>query len=214
MIAIVKKIIKSSLNTTFRKYIVWKGKLSSNKIALTFDDGPDPLYTPEILDILKSYEIPATFFLVGSKIAIYPKLAEKILQYGHDIGNHTYSHSVLKDMDKSSMEYEIHQTEKVLKEQLGYKTKLFRPPKGIISFPMIRICMKNKLKVVMWSIDPKDFNAENSQSIVKKINPEIIKGGDIILLHDKIKYTQEALPILIEELHKKGLAFSTVSNLL
>ena len=199
---------------TSRKYIIWKGRRNSEGIALTFDDGPHPAYTPAILDILRYYEISATFFLAGSEIAEYPELANRIIQFGHNIGNHTYSHSILRNMDKASLEYEINKTEEVINEYTGRTTSLFRPPKGVISLPMLRICMKQELKVIMWSVDSIDYSAEDSQSVIRNVDPDRVSNGDIILFHDKNIHTQKALPILIEEFRKKGLTFSTVKQML
>jgi peptidoglycan/xylan/chitin deacetylase (PgdA/CDA1 family) len=207
-------MIKSSLMVaTSRKYIIWNGKRNSGGIALTFDDGPDPVYTPKILDILKSYQIPATFFLVGSKIVKYHEIANRILRHGHEIGNHTYAHPEIGDMSKASLEYEIEKTGKVIEEYMGYKTSFFRPPKGIINLPMLRFCRK-KLKIIMWSVDSIDFRAENSQTIVKNVNPDLVKSGDILLFHDKNQYTVEILPLLIDKFFRKGLRFLTVTDML
>jgi len=211
----IKKLIKSSLMmATSRKYIIWNGKRNSKNIALTFDDGPDPVYTPEVLSILRSFKIKATFFLLGSKISKYPDITNKILENGHDLGNHSYSHRELKSVNKESLVYEMEQANKALKECGNYKTSLFRPPKGEISLSMLRYCMNQKVKIIMWSVDSVDFRAEDSKTIIENVDPDKIKGGDIILFHDKNRYTLEALPFLIDKIHNKGLEFSTITGIL
>ena len=103
---------------------------SSMKIALTFDDGPHPRYTPEILDILKKYDVKATFFLIGENIALYPDLVKRILAEGHEIGNHTFTHRGIGEYTEHQLGREMEHCEKVIYEVVEYQPKLFRPPGG------------------------------------------------------------------------------------
>ncbi len=113
--------------------IIRNGPREFKYITITFDDGPHPEYTPEILDILKEKEVEASFFLVGKNAEKYPGITKRILREGHSIGNHTYSHRSLIPLSQSNTDYEIFEAEKVLKEIIGEKPTLFRPPRSVYS---------------------------------------------------------------------------------
>jgi len=185
-------------------------------IALTFDDGPHPRYTPEILDILKKYNICATFFTVGENALHHPEIVKRCLDEGHEIANHTYSH---KDLSKDSFEdicREVRDTENIIYETLELRTKLLRPPGGLYGKNVIKAAMELDYTLVLWTVDTKDWAHTPSDKIVKKVF-DSVESGDIILMHDfigKNSPTPDALEIMIPELLKKGYRFVTVSELL
>ena len=185
-------------------------------IALTFDDGPHPKYTPQILGILAKYKIKATFFTVGENVALYPEAVESCIKNGHEIANHTYTH---KDLSKDSFEdicREIRDTEKVLYESFEVRPKLLRPPGGLYNRSVILASDKLDYTLVLWNIDTKDWAHTPSDTIVKNVLTNV-KAGDIILMHDYISKdspTPAALDEIIPALIKKGYNFVTVSELL
>ncbi len=186
------------------------------KIALTFDDGPDVRYTPEILDILSEYNVKATFFVIGSNCELYPDLVLRELKEGHEIGNHTYSHPRLTKISAGRLVNEIIETENVLFEICEYHPKLFRPPEGIYSNTVKRVIKRLDYIPVVWSVDTLDWKGSSADSIVKTVmsNP---KSGMIILCHDYISHngcTPKALRSFIPKLQKQGYEFVTVSELL
>lgn len=188
----------------------------AKKIALTFDDGPHPVNTPKILEILKKYDVKATFFIIGVNAKNYPEAMQKVIDEGHEIGNHTYSHILLKDKDKSEIIKEIADTEKAISKDEEFSTVLVRPPCGSYDESLLDVARENDYKIVLWSIDTHDWAHATTKEIVSTVTKQV-SGGDIILFHDYISgvnNTPEALKIIIPKLINKGYEFVTVSELL
>lgn len=186
------------------------------KIALTFDDGPHPRNTPEILKILDKYGVKATFFVIGINAKNYPEALSMVIDGGHEIGNHTYSHQVLKNLSKDAISKEIIDTEMEISKQNEFTTTLIRPPCGFYDENLVGLANENNYKVVLWSIDTHDWAHASVESIVTSINNKV-KGGDIILFHDYISgenNTPKALQVIIPKLLSQGYKFVTVSELL
>ncbi len=186
------------------------------KIAITFDDGPHPRNTLEILDVLDEYNVKATFFIVGVNAKNYPSPLSMIVKRGHEIGNHTYSHTALKDKTKDAIYEEIVRAEKEIKNTTGAKTTLLRPPCGLYDKNTVEFALENNYKVVLWNIDTHDWAHATTSNMVSNIEKNV-KGGDIILFHDYISgvnNTAEALRIIIPLLQKQGYEFVTAGELL
>ncbi|MBQ3040831.1 MAG: polysaccharide deacetylase family protein [Clostridia bacterium] len=189
---------------------------AGKKIALTFDDGPHPRLTPKILGILDKYSVKATFFVIGQNAKYYPKQLEMIIDNGHEIGNHTYSHKILKFLKKSEIEKELLDAEKQIKEIKDCEINLIRPPCGLYDDNLEQIARNRDDKIVLWAIDTLDWEHTSTNVMVKNVLRNI-KDGDIILFHDYVSgeyNTPRALEILIPILLEKGYEFVTVSELL
>ena len=189
---------------------------SSMKVALTFDDGPHPKYTPQILDILKKYDVKATFFMIGENVTLYPELVKRILAEGHEIGNHTYTHKKITDYSERQLNDEMRECEAAIYEVIEYQPKLFRPPGGKLDQKVIKLAEAFDYKVILWNIDTRDWAHESSESIKKNII-EHIEAGSIILMHDYIgsnSPTPKALELFLPRLLEEGYSFSVVSELL
>ena len=189
---------------------------AGKKIALTFDDGPHPKITPKILDILDKYSVKATFFVIGVNVKNYPNQLKNILERGHEIGNHTYSHRILKSMPKGEIEKEIFDTQKEIGLIYDYNPTLIRPPCGLYDESLEMIARDLKSKIVLWAIDTHDWAHTSTSNMVKNVLKNI-KDGDIILFHDYVSgeyNTPSALEILIPILLERGYEFVTVSELL
>ena len=189
---------------------------SSMKIALTFDDGPHPKYTPEILDILKKYDVKATFFLIGENVALYPELVKRILSEGHEIGNHTFTHRKIGEYTEYQLSDEMEHCEAVIYEVVEYQPKLFRPPGGRLDNKVRKLAQAFDYKVILWNIDTRDWAHESADAIKKNVI-ENIEAGSIILMHDYISSpspTTIALELFIPRLLEEGYSFSVVSELL
>ena len=195
-----------------------------NTVALTFDDGPDPVYTPQILKILKQYHVPATFFVIGTQAERYPNIVKDCWNAGCEIGNHTFTHPHLAEVSKLRMKLELNATQRAIESIILHSTKLFRPPFGDSAdanpgpreIPLLRDIQNMGYVTVGMNIDPADYEATSSQAIVHSIERQL-KQGHVILLHDgggNRRKTVEALPSIIELLQSKGYKFSTVSGLL
>ena len=193
-----------------------KNQEASKKIALTFDDGPHPRFTEKILNVLEKYDIKATFFVIGVNIENYPAPLKRIVQSGHEIGNHSYTHANQKALSEENIRCEIEKCENLIYESVGVKAKLFRPPQGQYGEGVEKIAREKGCSIILWSIDTKDWEHNPAKSIEELILSSI-GCGDIILMHD---YTSgknsacEALEMIIPELLSKGYEFVTVSELL
>ena len=206
-----------------RKETIYQLPTLQKKIAITFDDGPSPIWTPLILDELKKSDVKATFFMIGHHVQKYPHIARRVVEEGHAIGNHGYAHSVILYYTQAEIEEEIKYTEHVIKNVTGKTTTMYRPPKAWMTKSI-----KQKIKdigydVVLWSLNSKDWAGFPPQFITDHL-VRSVKGGDIILFHDSGNVlkaeggdrsrTVKAVGYLIRELHKKGFEFVTVEELL
>ena len=209
-------IFCTSENDSHRIVVHRKHENSEKKIALTFDDGPHPRYTPQILNILEKYNIKATFFVVGINAHYYPETFKLVVNSGHEIANHTYTHPKVGKIEKGRLQKEIEDCEDILYELGEYKTKLFRPPEGMIDGDVLNIISDLDYDVILWDIDTRDWAHTPANKIAEKVIQNI-SSGDIILMHDYIgsnSPTCEALELFIPELLKKGYKFVTVSELI
>ena len=182
------------------------------KIALTFDDGPHPGYTEKLLEILKENNVKATFFVVGSQVIKHPELLLNISSYGHEIANHTLTHPDLRHKKSYEIKKELSMTNLLIHNITGQKCSYFRPPGGRYSKEVIRIAGEVGLKMVLWTVFPKDHQERNSKIIVSKVMSQASDGG-VIILHSGVKPTLKALPRIIQKLRLKGYSFTTVSQL-
>ena len=190
---------------------------SNKKVVLTFDDGPSP-YTKEILKILEEFQVKAVFFLIGEKVQRNPETIALIINAGHQIGNHTFSHPRVTKISISQFEKEIEKTNEAVRKAVGKEisVKFFRFPYGAKDPQKQKIIEEKGMKVVWWSIDVRDWkkpslNASHNDlvGIVEKIIKRVKPGG-IILLHER-KNTVEALPQLLEKLQEEGWKFSPLN---
>lgn len=188
----------------------------TKKIALTFDDGPHPKITKSVLEILKKYDIKATFFVIGKNVDLYPNQLLEIYSSGHEIGNHTESHKNLTTLTEKEIKKELESCHNKVSNLIGYEMKIMRPPGGKIDIKTQKIVSKMGYESVLWTIDTHDWSHETTKNIFNNVSNSI-QDRDIILFHDYIsgKYsTVEALNILIPALEKQGYQFVTVSELL
>lgn len=192
------------------------GSREKKLIALTFDDGPHPKETNEVLDVLNKHKVKATFFIAGKHANWYKEPLIRASKEGHEIGNHTFSHPDITNLSSSQIEDEILKCEKTLVKLTGKKPNLFRPPYGSYKEESLaKIAKKLDYKIVLWTtLDAKDWKNPGAKSISDTIIKNA-KNGDIILLHDyATKDTVEALDILIPEMKSRGFEFVTVSELI
>jgi peptidoglycan-N-acetylglucosamine deacetylase len=220
---------------TFKTYpLSWRidqmGYLS-HKVALTFDDGPDPEWTPKIVGILNQKQAPAAFFVIGESANQYPGVVKREFDLGNEVGNHTFTHPDFETVSKAQVQFELNLTELLLESNLGVKTLLFRPPFGIDHQPetaseiaMLPVPQSMGYIIVGAQIDPHDWGeAEGGapppvDTIVQRVMTDAQTGkGNIILMHDgggDRSHTLAALPQIIDGLRAKGFEFVSVATLL
>ena len=196
---------------------VYRSVITEKKrVALTFDDGPHPSLTPKILEILARYNVPATFFMVGQNVINYPMAARAVIEAGHEVGNHTFTHPHLATLNERSIMQEIGRCEDALEELCEYRPHLLRTPQGVLTPSLERCMLEDDYILVLWSLDTRDWDNKSTACIVQTVLDNV-KSGDIILMHDYIGYnskTPEALEKIIPALLSQGYEFVTVSALL
>ncbi|MEI6752958.1 MAG: polysaccharide deacetylase family protein [Paludibacter sp.] len=169
--------------------LVWRKDASSKVIYLTFDDGPVPEVTPQVLDILDKFNIKGTFFCVGDNVRKYPEVYARIVERGHKTGNHTFNH--IKGFSVSAEVYE----ENVLKALAYINSSLFRPPYGRIT-PTQKRKLEPRFEIIMWDLLTHDYNRKlSAESILKKIK-RYSRNGSIVVFHDSIKAANNVLAVL------------------
>jgi peptidoglycan/xylan/chitin deacetylase (PgdA/CDA1 family) len=185
-------------------------KTADAGIHLTFDDGPHSIATPSILNILKARNIHASFFLLGQNIKHYPDITQQISSEGHQIGNHSYTHTNLFFKNRMFIQKEILQTEEVIEATLGKRTCFFRPPYGSINMTLLNVLKEYGLTCVLWTADSKDFLPQKSSDMERRIFQNT-SSGSILLFHDN-EYTAPShrsyLPKLLDTLLEKGFVFT------
>lgn len=202
---------------------------SGGRVALTFDDGPDPQATPLILDVLREHGLKATFFVVGRRVAENPGLLRRIVAEGHTIGNHTYNHADLSDLSPERMRLELQRTQGAVDDALGYHHPmvLMRPPygnpylDGSDALPAFRrVVREQELIPVIWTVDPGDYLFEDrAEGVVRAVmradeRGRKGEGDEVILLHDNQRQTAEALAGIIDYYEGSGRQFASLGGLL
>ena len=186
------------------------------RIVLTFDDGPHPRQTLQILDLLDRYGIKATFFMIGINVQNYPQAAREVAARGHEIGNHTETHSHAIRLDDALLQSEIVQCEREVLAQTGKHCKLFRPPEGALTDSMRNTIKRMGYVNVLWTLDTRDW-AHTPPDRISDYIIQNAKNGDIILMHDYIganSPTLQALETFIPVLLEQGFTFVTAGELL
>ncbi|MDE6957241.1 MAG: polysaccharide deacetylase family protein [Lachnospiraceae bacterium] len=180
------------------------------KVALTFDDGPHPEYTPKLLDALKERGVKATFFLIGKNAKVHPEIVKRIADEGHVIGNHTMNHAEITKMADADAFLELDENRKLLEGITGMPVEYMRPP-----FGAWQKSLENKVNAmpVLWSVDPLDWTTENTEEIVRKVIEEV-EEDDIILLHDYYESSVEAAIRIVDILQAEGYDFVPIDELI
>jgi len=184
--------------------------LNRKKIAITFEDGPHPIYTPLILDALKSRNKVATFFVLGNRANEYPELTRRIYDEGHLLGNHSWSHAQLTRLSNTEMLYQIKHTNEIIESITGFTPFIYRPPYGIYNENVISTA---NMPAILWSIDPLDLKFEDSAYITNYVLDHAFDGA-IILLRDTNPNTTQAFSAILDGLIKDGFDIVTVDELL
>ncbi len=196
---------------------VWSVPMQRKEIALTFDDGPYPFYTPLLVHQLETAGAPATFFLVGRTMQEYPQLVERIVATGSEIANHTFNHYSLTGLTDAEIEEQITSCGTLLETYTGARPTLFRPPHGRYDTRVVDIARRLGYRTILWSDAPDDSPKDNSMLPVDVTIDRVVeqaRPGGIVLLHSGQYNTIMALPEIIAQLRAQGYTFVTVSQLL
>jgi peptidoglycan-N-acetylglucosamine deacetylase len=207
----------SDIPKSFQGATIMEAKLSPGEkiIALTFDDGPSPQNTPQVLEILKKNNIKGTFFVVGQMLQEYPALGKRVVAEGHVIANHTWHHWY-HYMNPQASAFEVDNTSNLIYKVTGVKTSLFRPPGGIKTNGPYAYAKNQKYANIMWSSDSVDYSRPSVSKLISNVMAEARPGG-IVLMHDgggNRSHTVQALPQIISNFRKQGYRFVTIPELL
>jgi peptidoglycan/xylan/chitin deacetylase (PgdA/CDA1 family) len=190
-------------------------QVATNAIALTFNDGPHAKNTPRLLDILKERGVKATFFLIGQNVAANPQIVKRMTDEGHEVGNATWSHKGLKNLDEARLTEELQKAHDAILAASGAAPRIYRPPFGSINARQQAIVTKHfGYPAILWEVDTRDWQAPRTAA---KVHDRILKethAGSIILCHDAQPATVDAMPATLDELKAKGFQFLTISELI
>jgi peptidoglycan/xylan/chitin deacetylase (PgdA/CDA1 family) len=192
---------------------VWRVPMTRRLIALTFDDGPYPFYTPLLLHVLERSHVAATFFCVGRSAQQFPELMDRIVASGDEIGNHTFNHYKLNGLSDEQIAEQIMEGGAILSTFVGRPLDLFRPPHGRYDKRVLEIASAMGYRTVFWNDSPEDTKDISPTLEVQRVLAQARPGG-IVLLHSGQYRTIEALPVIIEKLRAEGYTFVTVDKLL
>ncbi|EEM17380.1 polysaccharide deacetylase family protein [Bacillus pseudomycoides] len=194
----------------------FSGPYNKAEVALTFDDGPDFVFTPQILDKLKNYGVKATFFLLGENAERYPDVVKRIANEGHTVGNHTYNHPNLVKVSDEEYRNQIVRTEEILQKLIGYAPKFIRPPYGEIREKQLEWATEQNFMTVQWSVDTVDWKGVSAEQVTNTVLGNAFPGS-VILQHSTpgghLQGSVDALDRIITELKAKGSRFVTLPNM-
>lgn len=192
---------------------LYRGNPLSPRVALTFDDGPEPLYTPLLLDTLDRIGVKATFFLVGKRVRQYPYFAREIARRGHELGNHTFHHRNLTRLSEQEVRNELESAQQVIEQVTGIRPMFFRPPGGDYNTTVLRAARDLGLITVFWTDDPGDY-VRLPGKLLKRVLLARVDNGGIVLLHQGVPETVAILPQAIAILRRKHFVVSTVGEII
>jgi len=191
-----------------------RGNRAGNAVALTFDDGPLPVMTERILDILKMHQAPAAFFCIGQRIQKNPEILKKISREGHVIGNHSFLHGKFFDLQSAGkMANELRQTDRAIEEAIGAKPRFFRPPYGVTNPNLAKAIRQCGHVTVGWNVRSFDTVTPDEEALFSRVTKNL-QAGDIVLFHDYCESTINILPRVLEYIRKAGLKVVRLDELL
>lgn len=194
----LRQAVKSALlGVVPRSRLVASLPAGSSSIALTFDDGPHPEWTPRVLDALAAAGAHATFFVIGERAAQHPALIQRLAAEGHTVGHHSWTHSEPATTSARMLLEESRRTRALVEELTGRPAPFFRPPHGKLTATKLLGTWWQHNVVVLWNRDPKDFQLPDGDALVARMTEHPLEPGDILLLHDVHRQTADALPRIL-----------------
>lgn len=204
---------------TFPGQVFAYGDRRVPEVALTFDDGPDTEYTPQVLDVLRRKGVRATFYFTGHRTERYPEVARRTVREGHEVGNHSYDHPDLRRLTPEEVRWQLQRTDDIIEQLTGRRVLTFRPPYGALSPAVVEEARRLGYRIILWDVDSLDWQSLTRDQILEQVLPKV-QPGSIILFHsavggpeEDLSGTVQALPILIDRLRERGLRFVTVSEM-
>jgi peptidoglycan/xylan/chitin deacetylase (PgdA/CDA1 family) len=199
--------------------IFLRGPMNRREVALTFDDGPDAVFTPRILNVLRRTRVKGTFFVVGRRVQRYPRVFQRMLREGHEVGNHSWSHPKMSRQSAGQVRRELRRASDEMNRVGNVRPRFFRPPYGALSETVIREAVGEGYKIILWNVDSLDWSGIPGTVLATNVLSHI-RPGSIILMHSatgrggNLQNTVQALPRIIQRLRREGYRFVKVSELL
>lgn len=191
--------------------VLRRGPLTSRRVALTFDDGPDDL-TLQYLETLDELGVPATFFVCGDRAAEKPELVREYIRRGHQLANHGYDHTRFTKLSRRELIDQLERTERAIGGQVTGRPWV-RPPHGALNARSLFALRSAGYVVALWSIDSRDYHVRDADALAETCEPNVVGAGDILLFHEGQPWTVEALPRIVAALHGAGLECVTLHDL-
>ncbi|HWI61685.1 MAG TPA: polysaccharide deacetylase family protein [Symbiobacteriaceae bacterium] len=202
--------------------VVSSGPRNRPWVALTFDDGPDTTYTPQILDILERAGAPASFYVMGNRAERLPEVTQRMARVGGEVGNHAYeeAHLDLRRISPAEMLRSLSRTHEIITNLTGQAPVTFRPPFGFYNTMVLSTAQRFGYQTVLWDVDAQDWQSLSGQQILQNVLPKV-QNGSIILMHsgttlpgEDLSGTVAALPTIIDDLRRRGFRLVTVAEML
>jgi peptidoglycan/xylan/chitin deacetylase (PgdA/CDA1 family) len=209
----------SELQRRYEGVFVLSASRDTRKVALTFDDVPDPRFTPKVLDVLNNKKVAATFFVVGTRSSKHPEIVRRIHREGHNLGNHSYSHPDFSKLPIAKVQEQIDRAEKVIEGIVGFRPKLVRPPYGEILPKQLEWAKKQGYTVVNWDVDSSDWRQLSADQVFRNVTSSV-RPGSVVLMHagggegQNLSGTVKALPRIIDWLRAHDYELVTLTELL
>jgi peptidoglycan/xylan/chitin deacetylase (PgdA/CDA1 family) len=192
------------INSGFYVRVISSSPVRQKQIAISFDDGPLPEFTPRILEVLKDKNVPSTFFCIGKHVAQYPQILQQVQEQGHVIGNHSYSHGKLFDLLSAGKMYtDLQQMNAITRQAIGITPLLFRPPYGVTNPNLAKAIKKSGFVTVGWTIRSLDTITPDADKLLQRVLKQV-KPGAVVLFHDTCAVTVKILPVFIDTLKAQG----------
>lgn len=192
--------------------VLTRGPAAGGSRYLSFDDGPHPEHTPRLLDVLAKHGVRASFFMVGRHIELYPRIAERVVAEGHQLGNHSYLHTHFAQMPLRDQVAEFDRTD-VLLQQLDRRPRHWmRPPQGHLSWRLLLHFLRHRRGIAYWSYDSLDYRQEPTSKVVGRLRERVPRAGDILLMHDDNACAADALDALLPEWLAAGHTFDVLPD--
>lgn len=201
----IKQLAKQSLQWLSGNRFVFRLPRTP-QVHLTFDDGPDPVYTGQVMELLERFGQKATFFLVGENVEKSPEIVRQLVAKGHRVGLHTHTHSCLDQLDKKQFESEVERNQRAIQAAIGRRPKVLRPPRGQFNLKNLSWASQIGIQVVHYTVTSNDWKAQSAAFIVQTVAARDLVGGEIVSFHDNNPFTVEALPTILAELQQRKLS--------
>lgn len=193
-----------------RRGFIWRLAPASRGVALTFDDGPHPQYTPAVLDLLAQMQVKATFFMVGEKVDRHPEIVRRIAREGHCVAGHSYDHTVITAQSPAGLAADLHKCRDAIRRAAGVDSDLFRPPKGEVDIRSLRLVYRLGYRLVHWTKTYGDYRQDGAAPLLQRMRAQPPEPGDILLFHDHNPHTVAALAEQVPRWHESGLTFGAL----